>query len=114
MKGNHLRAFNSCAFLVVVLIAASANASDPTLLEKALRSEFQGKVLRLRGFPTDENLTFSADLKPSSQTHSGSWTVAEMEIEKIQSKNNDDLIEISGKRVGYAFDEKTKALVKIK
>lgn len=64
-------------------------AADNKEIEKAVRDDFQGKLLLLRGLPTDKKLTFDSSVKLTSDIHAGPWSGAVFEMEKVQSKKTE-------------------------
>jgi TonB family protein len=102
-----------CAVLLpIVLVACAAAQTDTAELERALRAEFQGKTLMLRGFPEESSLEFDSNLQPTHQLHTGSWTLADIEVRKAELHRGD--IKISGSRVGFVCDKNDKlALVRL-
>jgi TonB family protein len=76
-----------------------AAGSDPrnANLETALRTAYSQKVLTLRGFYLDSRLHFDTKGVVQGHVHPGSWTLARMNVQKIDVSA--DRIEISGPRL---------------
>jgi hypothetical protein len=60
---------------VVTLKSSLLMAADNKEIEKAVRDECQGKLLLLRGLPTDKKLTFDSSVKLTSDIHTGKTAV---------------------------------------
>jgi TonB family protein len=101
-------------FLAIILLnpLTCLAQTDSKQLQTSLQSELLGKTFALRGFPVDDKIQLDSRLQPLQSIHPGSWTVANVEVEKIEVRN--DLIRLVGARVGYAYDKKSESFQSIK
>jgi TonB family protein len=92
-----LRNIAASAFLLTIYcLPAKAQTT-----EDAIKARLVGQPLYLRGLWTDDHLTFNADGQPADILHSGPFTEAGIEVNKIKLSHG--LLHIEGQRVGLEF-----------
>jgi len=103
--------------IIVVVLAllwavCAVAQTDPKDLAKALEPELMGNVFMLRGFPSEKDLKFDSQCNPIGTVHQGSWTLGEMQVEKIEAKG--DEVILTGRRSGFAWDATTGQMRKVR
>jgi TonB family protein len=91
---------------VCAALAQPAIAQAPPTIEKHLEQELKGKVLLLRGFPSDGEITYDLSGRPLSRIHPGPWTEAKFEITNLKLAS--DKIELRGNRVVLFYNVDSK------
>jgi TonB family protein len=93
------------AIFALALLAPGIAKADQAQIESALQSEYENKVVLLRGFYTNPALRFDANGKPVGKADPGYWSSDGMlqigEVSLVQG-----VLHIGGKRIANAFDAK--------
>lgn len=103
-------AYNVLAvFLALPLLAPCAAWADRAQIESILKSEYQNKVVILRGFYSDAKLRFGSNGKPVGKVNPGYWSSDGMLQVTHISLDRQSTVLIRGTRVVDEFDDKAGA-----
>jgi TonB family protein len=94
------------AFTVLVLLFIALQTSAAEDPQHLLDQKFGGHVFFIRGFYSDDDLTYDSEGNVIGKPRSGPWSLAMFKIEKIDLRANGFLLE--GRRGASVYDEKAK------
>jgi len=94
--------FSLVSFLV--LAALPIHAANPA--EQELQTKFLNRAVFIRGFYSNDDLSFDAQGKPIGSPTSGPWSLALFEVQKV--KLDKHRIEFEGFRAASVFDPESK------
>jgi TonB family protein len=86
----------------MVLLALAAYAQDESALQSKLEAAWKGKVLQLRVFTDDDDISLDSSGKPVSNPKLGSWTTSLLKVQSVTIEG--DGLKITGKRFGIKFN----------
>ena len=94
------------AFILLVLLFIVLQRGAAEDAQRLLDQKFGGHVFFIRGFYSDDDLTYDSEGNVIGKPRSGPWSLAMFKIEKIELSANGFLLE--GKRGASVYDEKSK------